>query len=335
MTRAYNTATTQQNTGGAVAGVTAGKNAVINGAFDIWQRGTTFTNPGANTYGPDRWTIGDNTGCVYTRQSTDAPTGFQYFARAFRTAATTSTTNINFVQSIDTSTSIPFAGKTVTFSLYLRKGANGPSTINIALVGGTNTDGSLWAGGGNGGTIAGAAQTITTTWTRYTFTGTVPSNTTQLFVWAYYAATGTAPANEYFDITGVQLEAGSVATPFSRAAGTIQGELAACQRYYWRAGGDTAYQTLASGCIVEGSAVLMALANPVPMRTTPTSVDYSTLMVYDGVAINAVSTVSLNLASRYTSRVQGNPATAPTANRPYWLFTNNSTSGYIGFSAEL
>ena len=37
MTRAYNTATTQQNTGGAVAGVTAGKNAVINGAFDIWK----------------------------------------------------------------------------------------------------------------------------------------------------------------------------------------------------------------------------------------------------------------------------------------------------------
>jgi hypothetical protein len=249
--------------------VAAGKNAVINGGFDIWQRGTTFTNPSSNTYGPDRWTIGDNSGCVYTRQSTDAPTGIQYFLRAFRTAGTTNTSNINVVQSIDTITSIPLAGKTVTLSMYVRKGANGPSNLNIALVWGTNTDGSLWAGGGNGGTIAGASQIITTSWTRYTYTGTVPSNATQLFVWAYYSATGTAPANEYYDITGVQLEVGSVATAFSRAGGTLQGELAACQRYYQRI---IRSATVCVGQANSTSSVFASVNLGVPMRTTPTIV---------------------------------------------------------------
>jgi hypothetical protein len=250
--------------------VAAGKNAVINGGFDIWQRGTTFTNPSSNTYGPDRWTIGDNSGCVYTRQSTDAPTGIQYFLRAFRTAGTTNTSNINVVQSIDTITSIPLAGKTVTLSMYVRKGANGPSNLNIALVCGTNTDGSLWAGGGNGGTIAGASQIITTSWTRYTYTGTVPSNATQLFVWAYYSATGTAPANEYYDITGVQLEVGSVATAFSRAGGTIQGELAACQRYFANLQPSTAdYGTVISMFqATSGSTAKGGIQFPVPMRAS-------------------------------------------------------------------
>jgi hypothetical protein len=335
MTRAYNTATTQQNSGGPVAGVTAGKNLVINGAFDIWQRGTTFTNPGSNIYGPDRWTIGDNTGCVYTRQSSDAPTGFQYFLRAFRTAGTSNTSNINVVQSIETINSIPFAGKTVTLSLYLRKGANGPSNLNIALVWGTNTDGSLWSGGGNGGTIAGTSQAITTSWTRYTYTGTVPSNATQLFVWAYYSASGTSPANEYFDITGVQLEIGSVATPFSRAGGTIQGELAACQRYYASFGG-TNYNAIGTGVYVSSTVCRIFIPMPVFMRTAPTLSNSaaSNFGIFNGSGNDQASGLSANSLD-INSAALDITVTSRTAGYGGILNTRTNPSAYIAFSSEL
>jgi hypothetical protein len=317
--------------------VAAGKNAVINGGFDIWQRGTTFTNPSSNTYGPDRWTIGDNSGCVYTRQSTDAPTGIQYFLRAFRTAGTTNTSNINVVQSIDTITSIPLAGKTVTLSMYVRKGANGPSNLNIALVCGTNTDGSLWAGGGNGGTIAGASQIITTSWTRYTYTGTVPSNATQLFVWAYYSATGTAPANEYYDITGVQLEVGSVATAFSRAGGTIQGELAACQRYYYRTVASTNQPIAPTGGCPTAAIADSVLQFPVQMRTNPSSIEVGSVGFYNwgnggiydtgtittsGVTLNAVNLRYTHGSNIFTTGQSG-------------VLIARSSSSFLGINAEL
>jgi hypothetical protein len=98
----------------------------------------------------------------------------------------------------------------------------------------------------------------------------VPSNATQLFVWAYYSATGTAPANEYYDITGVQLEVGSVATAFSRAGGTIQGELAACQRYFANLQPSTAdYGTVISMFqATSGSTAKGGIQFPVPMRAS-------------------------------------------------------------------
>jgi hypothetical protein len=334
MTRARDIADIQDNLGGAVAPYTAGKNAVINGGFDIWQRGTTFTNPSSNTYGPDRWTIGDNTGCVYTRQSTDAPTGIQYFLRAFRTAGTSSTSNINVVQSIDTANSIPLAGKTVTFSLYLRKGTNGPSNLNIALVWGTGTDGSLWQGGGNGGTIAGASQAITTSWARYTYTGVVPSNATQLFVWAYYSATGTAPANEYFDITGVQLEIGSQATPFARAGGSIGSELELCQRYYYRLTAN-GYQYFCTSANFSTTSTLGAVTFPVTMRTSPSlgSSAANTFMVYETSVIYAGNAVPQSDGSTPNTNGISQSTTGLTAGRAANIRANNTTA-YLEFNGE-
>ena len=42
----------------------AGKNFIINGGFDFWQRGTTFTSPSSWTYSADRWLVGAFSGAI-------------------------------------------------------------------------------------------------------------------------------------------------------------------------------------------------------------------------------------------------------------------------------
>lgn len=344
MTRSRDIADQQDNLGGAVAPYVSGKNIIINGGFDVWQRGTTFTSPGANTYSADRWTIGDNTSCVYSRQSSGAPTGFQYYFRANRISGSTATGNINLVQGVETINSIPFAGKTVTFSLYARAGANGPSVLNMALYYGTGTDLTLWTGGGAGAvTIAG--QAVTTSWARYTFTGTVPSNATQLFVWVYYAPTGTAGANEYFDVTGVQVELGSQATPFARAGGSIGGELALCQRYYYRVTATQAYSDFASGYNPSSSEGAYMVPFPVQMRTTPTALEqtgvasnYNILHSSGGGAARSVcnSVPTYQVASQNAARVYFIvPGGSLTAGQGSVGGSSNNTVAYLGWSAEL
>ena len=102
----------------------------------------------------------------------------------------------------------------------------------MQLTSGTGTDQNVISGFTSGTNIINTTDTLTTSWQQFTHTVTVGSTVTQLAVNFIEVPTGTAGANDYFDITGVQLELGSVATAFSRAGGNIGGELALCQRYF-------------------------------------------------------------------------------------------------------
>ena len=215
----------------------SGKNPVINGAFDIWQRGTSFAFNNAGAYTADRWYCSiSNTAATVSRQTTSDTTNLpsiQYCARLARNSGTSNTGALIIDQSFETVNSIPFAGQTVTMSFYARKGANfSPSAFEVQLRSGTGTDQNDVNGFTGLVSVANASSiSLTTTWTRYSVTGTVPSNSTQLAVRATYVPTGTAGAADYFEITGVQVELGSSATTFSRAGANYSGELALCQRY--------------------------------------------------------------------------------------------------------
>jgi hypothetical protein len=95
--------------------------------------------------------------------------------------------------------------------------------------------------------------TLTTSWQRFSYTASVSSTATEIGFYSFYTPVGTAGANDYYDITGIQLEIGSQASPFTRAGGNIAGELAMCQRYYEKSYDITTAPATATG---SGSAYL-------------------------------------------------------------------------------
>jgi hypothetical protein len=222
-------------------------------------------------------------------------------------------------------------------SFYARKGANLSGTFTATLYSGTGTDQRRDFGAGFTGeaTVATSSPSLTTGWVRYTISGTVASTATELAALLYFVPVGTAGAADYIEVTGVQLELGTVTT-FARTGSGIQGELAACQRYYWRTGGSALYQRIGQGVADSGGTDIMVI-NPVPMRTAPATADYSTLAIFDGVTVIAVTTlvVPSNAYSPYSVVINASGATGTTNYRTYQLITNNSTSGYFGLSAEL
>ena len=278
MSRAQLTSTVEQNSAGAAAPVVAGKNAVTNGAFDIAQRGTSFT-PTGSAYTFDRWYYnGATSGMTLTQQSSGLA-NTRYNIRYQRNSGSAVTTTTGIAQPIETAAAILLAGQTVTLSFYARAGANfsaASSFLGVQVFAGTGTDQNPYTGY-TGQTIPiNSGVNITTSWARYSFTTTLAGTITELTPNFYWTPVGTAGTNDYFEITGVQLELGSVATPFSRAGGTVQGELALCQRYFAKSYelGTAPGSTTRAGCFVTVgtgavSRPISMIQLPVRMRTPP------------------------------------------------------------------
>ena len=214
--------------------ITSNRNAVINGAMNVWQRGTSF-NGSSPYYGADRWFFarpGAVAGSTLSRQSSGL-TGFTYCARMQRDSGNTNTSAVRIFQSLETINSVQFAGKQITVSFYVRSGANysGGANTYLNVGSGTGTDQQLGNTGFTGyALIAQLAVTPTSTWTRYSLTGSVSSSATEVGFEINYTPTGTAGANDYIEITGVQLEAGTVATPFEFE--DFGDTLRKCMRYF-------------------------------------------------------------------------------------------------------
>jgi hypothetical protein len=356
MTRSRDVADTQDNLGGAVAPFVAGKNALINGGQDIWQRGTSFTTTAAYTYCSDRWYYSTSSGGKtasrqLTSDTTNLPT-IQYCTRLARNSGQTDTTGFSFHTALETISSIPFAGQKVTFSFYARKGADfSGTTVATYINTGTGTDQA--ASGQNSGTwtgftspLNGSTFTPTTTWTRYSFNATIGATAREIGLGFLTSAfSGTAGAADYLEFTGLQLELGSVTTPFARTGGSIGGELALCQRYYFRVNAFATSQYAIFGAGAGNSTTQARTIVPFPatMRAKPSAVDFPTLgsnfsiIAYDD-SMNVAPT-GLILDGNQTDTQSGyllwNTSSGVVANRPCVVRGLATTGAYVGFTAEL
>ena len=319
-------------TGVAWAGpsVAAGKNAVINGGMDIWQRGTSFVNP-SSAYIADRWWAQIGGAITFSQESTTVPLGSKNCMKVV--SAGVNTFNVN--QPIETLNAIQYAGKTVTVSLQTQTSIVMPLTVALYYSTAVdNAPGGTWTliTPTSGGTFNGSVGSFTQNNTVFA----VPSTAKSLMV--VFGTNGASSGGFTLYVGQVQLELGSVATTFSRAGGTLQGELAACKYYYNRitAGTTYGYLSLTGGANATTSAVI-PISLPI-MRVAPTAIDYANAELAEFNGTNkAITSLVIQSVQNNTSIVslQAGGATGLTVDRPYYLRGANNAAGYVGLSAEL
>jgi len=304
----------------------AGKNAIINGNFGIWQRGTSFTlTNGVASYTADRFMVqcnfssGSSTATQQTFTPGTAPVaGYesQFFLRITNSAGGTNTELQQRVEDVRT-----YAGQTVTISFW----AKASSAVTMA-----NTIIQNFGSGGSGSvSTTGTSQTLTTSWARYSTTITVPSvsgktigTSSYLQVYPMYYSSGTIASN-VIDVWGVQLEAGSAATAFETATGTIQGELAACQRYY-----EKSYRQ----AVVPGSSGADTNDSVVPISSVANNESYQTYRFAVTKRVDpSITTYSYNGVTSRSSNSGGsdygaNSADAWRASQSMFIVRNSSGS---------
>jgi hypothetical protein len=319
-------------------------NPVLNSAMQIWQRGSSVAVTASSiVYTADRWQIatGVNQAFTVSQQATGNTTNLpniQYCARFQRNSGQTGTTIVYQGQAFETVNSIPFVGKTVTLSFYARSGANftaASNNLGVILQTGTGTDQNLFGFTATAYPINSAA-TLTTTWQRFTYTVALSSSITQIAPIFSYTPVGTAGTNDYFDVTGVQIDVGPVALPFRTNAPTLQGELAACQRYYILIARGL-NSVIGLGFHYTATNVTSYITLPVDMRTAPTLDAFSGTNVF-GFLRNGASTIfnsfTIDQANSRGVSIYNNTQASGIAGQAGYLF-NATSSSYVAFSAEL
>jgi streptogramin lyase len=226
------------NSGAVQASLLPFRNALMNGDMLVNRRGTSTNlasltavataTPGS--FVTDRWnvyragfaagaSIGQGTDLTYA----DIPfsdVGIDSYGRVGRTVGNALTAAIYCDYNMESQDSYRFAGRQVTLSFYYRNGVNFSDTaLTATLYYATGIDQSLVTAFGSFTSFATQTFAKVGAWTRATLTGLVPTTATQIALRFSYTPVGTAGGTDHFDLTGVQLETGSVATPFETRLG--------------------------------------------------------------------------------------------------------------------
>jgi len=300
------------------SGALSNRNLIINGAMQVWQRGTSSTSAGYSTV--DRYEM---SGTSTRSRSTDAPDGFQYSLQQALTAGNANQAE----QFIEAANAVQLKGKTTTLSFY----AKATGSVEMYLYASTFSsvdDSSSKSFFVSNQTIGNA----TSSWVRYTVEIDFSAQANVVNgcgILLGFRETASSTATAY--ITGVQLEVGPEATPFEHRS--YGDELARCQRYYQFIGDPTNTTRLTTAFGWTSGLCIPAFLFVEEFRDVPSfSTPDGTQMTIErnGAAVNTTS-ISGNATSKkgcsllfYGTVVQ---------NEPYMI--SIAAGGRLNFDAEL
>ncbi len=268
-----------------LVGGTLSRNYVLNSNMTVLQRGTSNVAFGATTYAADQWRVGRSgsvAGATWSLNTPTSNTGFKNATNIIRDSGGTATATLNLTQPFETA-GIELRGKTVTLSFYAIKG-NTYSATNSELSFGYqsssvapesivyNTGGIFNSGNADLSTGTETVE-LQSSWTRHSATFTIPTTANAFQIWFTFTPVGTAGANDFYRITGVQLEEGPVATTYKPNGSSYVQELASCQRYYYRIQATGVSDRFASGFCASSTTGDFIQHFPVTMRSAPAALE--------------------------------------------------------------
>jgi hypothetical protein len=318
------------------------RNLIINGGFDVWQRGTgPFV--GTSIYGADRWTnIADSS--ISTSQGvfpvgqTDVPNNPKYYASCSVTTNSSADEYKVYGQRLEGVSLC--SGNTVTVSFYAKADGNKDITLEFYQ---------QFGGGGtpsaNVGGIGVTKFSLTTNWQKFTATVDIPSldgktigtDGNNSLICQFWMSAGSNLASRtdslpnqsgVFDFAQVQLELGSVATPFEhRSYGE---ELALCQRYF------QAYDQPPLRGVAQVSDQIYRMGMVIPqMRTSPSASLTDYLNWYDSSGTGSC-TIKVNYSTKYLCELDFDITSGSTAGgRPVCIYQLGTSGHMLYLDAEL
>lgn len=255
-------------------------NLLINGNFDVWQRGTSFTQ-NDDLYICDRWNALQeaNSSWVFARD-TDVPTsGSKY---SLKCSNSTANNQAGIVQIMEGADAKQFLNEDLSLSFYAKTNGTEISNLRCAILSWTGTEDvvtsdvvSAWGQNGTNPTWATnwtmentpANLALTASWQRFTIENvaidTASMKNIAVVIWV---DDGTITSGDDFYLSQVMLNKGGTAAEFSpRLYGE---ELCLCQRYYVRLREASQAYSVFAAAFVTG--IRFTVMTPVTLRVSPT-----------------------------------------------------------------
>ena len=314
-------------------GQLSNRNLIINGAQKICQRGNQTVTTAAANYVTDRFAIYENGGATFDGIHQDSGTDLPEFAKCLRADCTAAS---SYTGSHEAKITYHFEGRDIQHLNY-GTASNQKLTLSFYVRSNQAATFAIWFYRATGNRHNGKTYTINSanTWEKKTVTingdasDAIPNDNDDRFTihWILYSgpsySSGTNPdgtwetrvdgnryvghtatiganTNDYFDITGVQLEVGDTATPFEHRS--IADELLRCKRYYYKeyrngstGGNGAGIFALGMTANSSGGSIYAQMNHPVEMRAAPNVTFSGTFAAHRfGVAINQITAANMS-----------------------------------------